>query len=85
VLVGCAPGVNKLEKVPNASGEVAGFWLGVWHGMTTPVTFAVSLFSDEVAIYEVHNSGAWYDLGFLLGLSGFLGGGGSAASRRREV
>ncbi len=37
-------------------------------------------------MYEVHNNGGWYDLGFLLGMVLTLGGGegGSAASRSRR-
>jgi hypothetical protein len=45
------------------------------------VTFLVSLFSDSVGIYEVDNDGAWYDFGYVLGLSAIFSGGG-AASRR---
>jgi hypothetical protein len=41
---------------------VAGFWLESWHGLIAPVAFAISLFRDSVGVYEVHNSGAWYDL-----------------------
>ena len=57
---------------PNAgvgSGDQSGFLMGLWHGAITPVTFVVSLFDDHVAIYEVHDTGHWYDFGFLLGAS----------------
>jgi hypothetical protein len=85
VLVGCAAGPNNVSNVPNESGHVAGFWLGLWHGIIAPVTFAISLFSDKVSLYEVHNNGGWYDFGFLLGFAAFWGGGGSgAASARRS-
>jgi hypothetical protein len=56
-------------------GEVAGFWLGVWHGLIAPITFIVSIFSDKVSLYEVHNSGGWYNFGFVLGAGLFLSGG----------
>ena len=83
VLAGCAAGPNDLTGLPDETGEVAGFWLGLWHGFIAPVTFIVSLFSDGVRIYEVHNNGGWYDFGFLLGMSIIFGGsGGGAASRR---
>ena len=73
--------VNKLAvagpdskfKLPDASP--AGFWAGYWHGMIAPITFFVSLFKPGVRIYETHNNGAWYDLGFILGASSSLGGG----------
>jgi len=71
----CAPGPNKLAKTANNEGEVAGFWLGLWHGLIAPITFIVSLFSDKVSLYEVHNSGGWYNFGFVLGAGLFLSGG----------
>ena len=59
---------------------LAGFWQGLWHGVIAPVTFFISLFTDRVNIYEVVNSGNWYDFGFVLG-AGILFGG-SRAGRR---
>tara|TARA_R110000772_G_scaffold20466_5_gene56826 strand:+ start:509 stop:796 length:288 start_codon:yes stop_codon:yes gene_type:complete len=44
-----------------------GFWGGTWHGSITTFSFIGSLFSDNIAIYAVNNSGAWYDFGFLFG------------------
>jgi len=55
------------------SGKVYGFWNGLWHGMICPFTFIGSLFNHDVAVYAVNNNGAWYNLGFLLGVSGSLG------------
>lgn len=60
----------------------AGFFAGFWHGVIVPVTFVVSLFSPQVRIYETHNRGRWYDLGFLLGLSASFGGGGAEVNRQ---
>jgi hypothetical protein len=71
----CAPGPNRLARTPDTEGKVAGFWLGVWHGLIAPITFIVSLFSDKVGIYDVHNSGNWYNFGFVLGAGLFLSGG----------
>ncbi|HSJ35113.1 MAG TPA: hypothetical protein VLB85_08675 [Acidimicrobiia bacterium] len=82
VLAACAAGSN--PEVGNAAPDAdtaAGFWLGLWHGIIAPVTFVISLFTDNVNLYEVHNSGNWYDFGFVLG-AGILFGGGSAGSRR---
>jgi hypothetical protein len=75
LLNSCAPGPNRLAKTANNEGEVAGFWLGLWHGLIAPITFIVSLFSDKVSLYEVHNSGGWYNFGFVLGAGLFLSGG----------
>lgn len=80
-LAACAAGPN-----PEVSADAdAGFWLGLWQGLITPVTFVVSLFTESVSVYEVANSGGWYDFGYVLGLSVAFGGsaGGGAASSRR--
>ena len=82
LLAACAAGPNAaLDTGP----DPAGFWLGLWHGFILPVTVLVSLFTDSVSIYEVQNSGNWYDLGFAIGASAVFGGGvggGSRAGRR---
>lgn len=86
VLASCAPAS---AEVTYAAGT-PGFWLGLWHGFITPVTFIVSLFNDEVGIYAVRNSGGWYDAGFMIGVStvfsgaarGGRGASGSGRSRR---
>lgn len=84
VLTACAAGTNAAVDVPSADGSVAGFWLGLWHGIIVPFTFVISLFSDNVSIYEVHNTGGWYDLGFVMGAGVFLGGSGAGAKGARR-
>jgi hypothetical protein len=71
----CAAGPNAMEKTADAGGQVAGFWMGIWHGLISPVTFVVSLFSKNVRLYEVHNNGGWYNFGFVIGAGLFLSGG----------
>jgi hypothetical protein len=66
-------GPDSKFKLPDA--EPAGFWAGLWHGSILPIAFIVSLFKPGVGIYETHNSGGWYNLGFILGASSSLGGG----------
>ncbi len=81
VMTSCAPGANpSVVKVE----EVAGFWLGLWHGLIALFTFIVSLFNDNVSIYEVANNGGWYNFGYLLGVMVFWGGGGGGASCGRK-
>lgn len=82
VMAGCAAGANELANTPDEEGEVAGFWQGLWHGIIAPITFVISLFSDNVYMYEVHNNGNWYNFGFLLGMATILGGGGGGAAAR---
>ncbi len=81
-LIGCVAGPNSVVHTAASGGSVAGFWLGVWHGVIMPFTFIISLFSNDVSFYEVHNSGGWYDFGFVLGTSIIYGGIGKTSSRR---
>ena len=82
-LVSCAPGPDAQRAVANAGGHIAGFWLGLWHGIIAPITFLISLFTHSVNVYEIHNNGNWYNFGFVLG-AGILFGGGAAGSRKRK-
>jgi len=83
VLASCAAGPNTQRAMANAGGHVAGFWLGLWHGIIAPITFLISLFTHSVNVYEIHNNGNWYNFGFVLG-AGILFGGGAAGSRKRK-
>lgn len=84
LLSACAAGVNPQVDMAGDDGEIAGFWTGLWHGIIIPFTFIISLFSETVNVYEVFNSGGWYDFGFVLGAGTFLGGSGSTAKRSRR-
>lgn len=79
LLAGCAPGPNDSSGTPDEDGDISGFWNGLWHGFISPFAFIVSLFTDDVNIYDVHNNGRWYNFGFLLGAMVILGGGGGSA------
>jgi hypothetical protein len=72
---GCAPGPNQAEKTPDKDGQIAGFFMGLWHGLISPITFVISIFDRHVRLYEVHNNGGWYNFGFVLGAGLFLSGG----------
>ncbi len=75
----CAPGNTRYDAKP------AGFWAGLWHGLICWITFIISLFSKSVEMYEINNSGGWYNFGFLLGASIALGGGwGTSCKKRRK-
>lgn len=83
LLSACAASPNEAAGSANS----AGFWLGLWHGLIAPIAFVVSLFKDAVGVYEVDNTGGWYDFGFLLGVSIFFSGGagaGGSKARRRS-
>jgi len=59
-----------------------GFFSGLAHGFLILFSLVGSVFTD-VRVYAFPNSGFWYDAGYLIGASAFLGGGGGAAGRRR--
>jgi hypothetical protein len=86
VLAGCAAGANAVAQANQP--DAAGFWLGLWQGLISPVTFLISLFNSDVNIYEVNNNGNWYNFGFMLGValvfSGPAGSGRTVSRRTRS-
>ena len=78
ITISCAPGNKRFDE------KAAGFWAGLWHGIICVITFVISLFTDSVYMYEVNNSGGWYNFGFLLGAAIALGGSGGGACRKRR-
>lgn len=83
VLAGCAAGANPGVGLADSGGETAGFLLGLWQGFIAPITFFISLFTNDVSVYEVHNSGNWYDFGFVVG-AGIIFQGSRFRPRRRK-
>jgi hypothetical protein len=63
------PGPNPMINQPDALGRVARAGAGLWHGIIAPVTLVLSFFNSDIHMYEVHNAGSEYDLGFLLGVT----------------
>ena len=80
VAAGCAPGNERWAAGVNK----AGFWAGLWHGLIVLVTFVVSWFTNQVGIYEPHNVGFGYNIGYVIGLLISLGGCARGATRRRR-
>lgn len=76
------PGPNPLANEPAENGSVAGVLQGLWHGLIAPVTAVGSFFNPDMQMYEVHNNGREYNLGFLIGVAlvflilGLIGGSG---------
>jgi hypothetical protein len=64
-----APGPNPMINQPDQAGLVARAGAGLWHGIIAPVTLVLSFFNSDMHMYEVHNAGSEYDLGFLLGIA----------------
>ena len=79
-----APGPNPAVNTDDVHGRVAGILLGIWHGVISPVTLVISFFNKGVQMYEVHNDGNQYNLGFLIGVAiVFIILGALVGSRRR--
>jgi hypothetical protein len=68
-----APGPNPMINQPDGLGRVARAGAGLWHGIIAPVTLVLSFFDPGIQMYEVHNTGSEYDLGFLLGVTIIIG------------
>lgn len=74
------PGPNPEQTKPDAAGRVAGIAQGLWHGLIAPITLIGSFFNPNMQMYEVHNNGREYNLGYLFGVAlvflilGLIGG-----------
>lgn len=84
LLASCAAGHSQFTQ-----DNPAGFWYGLWHGIIAVVALVIHIFNDSVIVYEVNNTGGWYDFGFLLGVICIWGGSShvsckSAEKRQRE-
>lgn len=64
------------QPTPSAF-EPPGFWFGLLHGFISPFAL-IGAFFMNVRVYAFPNSGWWYDLGFILGVGAFFGGGASS-------
>jgi hypothetical protein len=78
LFAGCAAGDPRFT-----ADAPAGFWQGLWHGIISVITLIVGIFDDSVRVYEVHNTGGWYDFGFLFGVVSIWGGGGAKGYHSR--
>jgi hypothetical protein len=69
VFVAACAGPNELLDTPMRLSDVSGFWSALLHGFFLPFAFVGSLLTDGISIYDVHNTGGWYDFGFVIGIS----------------
>ena len=63
------------SKYKLAGAKPAGFLGGLWHGIISPISFLISLFNQDVRLYETNNNGRWCDCGFCLGAGIIFGNG----------
>ena len=78
-LTSCAAGDSQFT--PEAP---AGFWYGLWHGIIAVISLVIHLFNESVVVYEINNTGGWYDFGFLLGIICIWSGGSHATCKSGE-
>ena len=79
LVTGCAAGTERFS-----ADLPADFWAGLWHGAISVVTLIIHVFNDGVRVYEVNNTGGWYDFGFLLGAICIWGGASTASCARSK-
>lgn len=76
-LTGCSPGDGA-----NTPSNPAGFFTGVWHGWIAPISLIRGFLNKNIRVYEIYNTGWWYDFGFYIAIiSGF---GGLSLSRKKK-
>lgn len=68
-LTGCVPGDGKATAT-----HLSGFFWGIWHGWLAPISLIIGLFDHNIRVYEVLNTGWWYDFGYYMALLGGFGG-----------
>lgn len=79
-LWGC---VATVDVSPCVNSQASGFLSGLWHGLICPFSFIVSLFDRSIGIYDINNTGALYNLGYILGLASTFGSGSKVAKKRK--
>ena len=67
-LASCVPGDGK-----HTAKKPAGILWGIWHGWIAPISLVVGIFNPAIRVYESHNIGWLYDLGFYLAIVGGFG------------
>lgn len=79
LLSGCVPG----DGTNNAQHQ-AGFFWGIWHGWIAPISLIIGAFKHNIRLYEIYNSGWWYDIGFYIAVISGFGGISLFRSKKRE-
>jgi len=69
LFTGCVPGDGTYTSV-----KPAGFFWGIWHGWMSPVSLVIGLFRSNIRVYEIANTGWWYDFGFYMAIISGFGG-----------
>jgi len=79
LVTSCMPGGDS-----NSEADPAGFFMGIWHGWIAPISVIIGFFNDNIRLYEIHNTGWWYDFGFYMAILGGFGGFSLARSKSKR-
>lgn len=82
IIVGIALISGCAAQTCDPMADPPGFFYGLLHGFIIVFSFIAGWFTDT-AIYAFPNTGFWYDLGFVIGVSLFFGGGGAGACKKK--
>jgi len=69
ILSSCAPGGGA-----SSVDDPAGVFMGIWHGWIAPISLVMGFFNPEIRVYEIYNTGWWYDFGFYIAIISGFGG-----------
>ena len=64
--------INHHVRVSHYPDHPAGIIWGFWHGFTALFAVICSIWHQKMNMYEIHNSGVWYDLSFYIGIIAFI-------------
>lgn len=78
-LAGCVPGDGK-----HTYEKPAGFFWGIWHGWIAPVSLIWGLINPDIRVYEIQNTGWWYDFGFYIAIISGFGSLGFQRGKRKQ-
>jgi len=67
------------------SGAPANFLLSLRQGLVIVLSFIASWFDNNIVLYQAHDNGFWYNLGYLIALSVSVGGIARGSRTRRKV
>jgi len=66
---GCIARVNE-----NTERPPSGFFRGVWHGWIAPFTLILQFVDRDNRMYDPHNTGFAYEIGFYMAVISGIGG-----------
>ena len=69
VITSCMPGDGS-----SSLDDTAGFFTGIWHGWIAPISLIFGFFNSSIRIYEIINTGWWYDFGYYMAIISGFGG-----------